>query len=161
MENFILVLLTARQLAESRMPELLVRTSQRHSSIQTDPVFARTFENLKEWSNFKEDVGAILLMLDNETPKHVPPTNLYPLAPCADEVGIRGALETLLFPVIEMLAAHLYIPFAFRSSGSGRSYSYTDMVILDLSAPQGVGERMELSHRVYGSGEAKGGSRGR
>ena len=138
------------------MPELPVRTSQRRSSTQTDPVSPRTSENLKEWPNFKEDVGAILLMLDNETPKYVSPTNFYPLAPCADEVGVRGALETLLFPAVEMLAALLHIPFAFRSGGSGRSYSYTDMVIFDLSAPQDVGEQMELSHRVYGNGEAKG-----
>ncbi|KAG0598088.1 hypothetical protein M758_12G044900 [Ceratodon purpureus] len=94
-------------------------------------------------------------MLDNVRPLCISPSDLYPLAPCANEVGVRGALETLLFPAVEMLVAQLDIPFASRSDGSGRSYSYTDMVILDKSFPQGTGERMELSHRVYGNGEAK------
>ena len=155
MANFTLVPVTARQLAESRTPELPVRTSQRRSSTRTDLVSPRTFANLKEWANFKEDARAILPMLDNVRPLCMSPSDLYPLAPCANEVGVRGALETLLFPAVEMLVAQLDIPFASRSDGSGRSYSYTDMVILDKSFPQGTGERMELSHKVYGNGEAK------
>jgi hypothetical protein len=54
------------------------------------------------------------------------------------------------------MAIQLDIPFRYRSGGSGRSYSHSDLVILDTSVPQGNGEKRELSARVYGNGEAKG-----
>jgi hypothetical protein len=54
----------------------------------------------------------------------------------------------MLFPSIKKLVVGLGYPLRYLSGGSGRSYSYTDLVILDASVPQPGGDRKELSKSV-------------
>jgi hypothetical protein len=149
--------LTAKDLAMAPFPELPARVSQRLSSSRTHAVSPKTFSELKPWANFLADARQLSATLDAQIAEYADPMEcLGPLEPCSDEVGVRGALEHLLFPSIKKLVVGLGCPLRDLSGGSGRSYSYTDLVILDASVPQPQGNRKELSNRVYGNGEAKG-----
>lgn len=148
-------LLTDRKLARCAFPELPQRLSQRRSKSRTQPVNPRTFEVLEEWPNFSSQVATVSNQLDNIIPCKPDPALMWSegLDAASDEIAVRGTLEQILFPQINYLARKLGITLRYKSGGSGRSFSFTDMVVLDISQGQQLNN---LSARVFGNGEAKG-----
>lgn len=151
-------LLTDRELSQCPFPHLPARLSQRRSKSRTQHVAPRTFEGVESWPGFMDGVAGIARRLDNNVASNGNPWKFWRngLQPAADEIAVRGALEQVLFPQINDLALKLGMDFIYDSGGSGRSFSYTDLVIIDKSQSQSSTAPLDLSHRVYGNGEAKG-----
>ncbi|KAI5055998.1 hypothetical protein GOP47_0029519 [Adiantum capillus-veneris] len=150
--------LTDRQLAQAELPVLPGRLSQRRSSSRTVPTAPRSFSSLEEWPNFLQDARMLSNTLDDTAPSHLNVMDVFadaPLESAADEIGVRVAIESVMFPRINKLAAKFNIPWRYVQGGSGRSLSYTDIVIMS-DDPQPTGNRRELSRRIFGNGEVKG-----
>ncbi|EFJ19569.1 hypothetical protein SELMODRAFT_418936 [Selaginella moellendorffii] len=95
--------------------------------------------------------------LDNQAHRNQDPALfIEPLDEPGDEVGIRVPLEGYIFPLTNKLAARLGLAFRYKHNGSGRGFSFSDLLILDSSQGQPAGARKMLSQRVFGNGGAKG-----
>lgn len=147
--------MTDKELARSPLPHLPQRLSQRQSSGRTQAVNARTFKELREWPNFLARASDLSSGLDDVQKRNVNLMSVWRagLQSASDECAIRGCLEQILFPQVNDLAKKLGFTLEYMSGGSGRAFSFTDMVIIDITQSQDL---RNLSARVYGNGEGKG-----
>ena len=100
--------LTTRELAATAFPKLPLRFSQPRSNSRTEPVTPRTFSDLVAWPKFLVEARQHCARLDDQRKVHLNPMDCFgPLDVCRDEVGVRGALENLLFPTISKVVAEL------------------------------------------------------
>ena len=149
-------LFTLKQVVSCPLPLLEARLSPRSSNSKTAPSAARTFTDICPWPEFLIEAGQLEESL-NDT-RHVYNKVCHTHTPglgislAADECEVRGTLVAVLQSINDA-ARILNIGAECVGGGSGRSLSFTDLVVRksgQSSNPQ------HLSALVLGVGEVKG-----
>lgn len=150
-------LVTAQALMRLPLQRLTARISPRSSLSKTRPALPRTFSDVLTWDTFSDGAQQLLLSLDNQIARHrIPSTSCNspddPLEPAADESEVRGHVMHLT-QSINQIAASIGINAACNGGGSGRSASFTDLVVRQRGEPS---DPQRLSAIIWGVGEVKG-----
>ncbi|EIE18322.1 hypothetical protein COCSUDRAFT_60291 [Coccomyxa subellipsoidea C-169] len=151
-------LLTLYEVVTYPVAQLTQRLSPRSSASKTQPSQPRTFSDILPWPDFIAGCMALLGSLDNsERIYNAPSGRILPSAShtvrsAADEAEVRGRVLSLLDSINDV-AEVLGIPVECTSGGSGRSSSFTDLVVrLTGSATNPA----HLSALILAAGEVKG-----
>ena len=139
------------------LPQLTARLSPRSSHSQTRPRYARTFSDVLLWDSFSQGASQLLLSLDDQAARHSIPSiscesPLSPLKQASDEAEVRAHVTNLTHSVNE-IAARIGIPAECVGGGSGRSSSFTDLVVRQTGL---ASDPQHLSAIIWGVGEVKG-----
>ena len=139
------------------LPQLTARLSPRSSHSQTRPRYARTFSDVLLWDSFSQGASQLLLSLDDQAARHSIPSiscesPLSPLKPVSDEAEVRAHVTNLTHSVNE-IAARIGISAECVGGGSGRSSSFTDLVVRQTGL---ASDPQHLSAIIWGVGEVKG-----
>ena len=138
------------------MPLLKKRLSPRKSCSKTRPRLPRTFSDILPWRDFLERSRELFNSLDDTERIYCRPVgNILPgksVLSAADECEVRGRVVSLLDSV-NTTAERLEIPVQCTGGGSGRSMSFTDLVVRPAGAQSNLAD---LSSQILGTGEVKG-----
>ena len=132
------------------------RLSPRKSRSKTQPRLPRTFSDILPWQDFHERSRELFNSLDDIERIYCRPVgNVLPgkiVLSAADECEVRGRVVSLL-DSINTTAETLEIPVQCTGGGSGRSMSFTDLVVRPAGAQSNPAD---LSSQILGTGEVKG-----
>ena len=139
------------------MPLLGKRLSPRKSCSKTRPRLPRTFSDILPWRDFRERSRELFSSLDDTERIYCQPVgNILPgksVPPAADECEVRGHVVVSLLHSVNTTAERLEIPVQCNGGGSGRSMSFTDLVVRPAGAQSNPAD---LSSQILGTGEVKG-----
>ena len=149
-------LFTLKQVVSCPLPVLEARLNPRSSNSKTAPSAARTFTNICPWSEFLIEAGQLEESLDDTRHVYNKVCHTYTpglgISSPADECEGRGALVTVLQSINDA-ARILDIGAECVGGGSGRSLSFTDLIVRKRGQPSNP---QQLSALVLGAGEVKG-----
>ena len=152
-------LLTLRQVADDPPPGLQDRLSPRKSCSNTKATAPRTFSTVEAWPEFLEGSAELYNSLDDSEHKYnkpgllrIDPAKERFWPPAADEAEVRGCVVTFVQSAND-LAELLDIQVECMGGGSGRSTSFTDLVVRRAGL---LSNPASLSSSVLGTGEVKG-----
>lgn len=153
---FFLAGLTLREAVAFPIPLLEKRLSPRKSHSKTQPRLPRTFSDILPWPEFRERSRELFNSLDNTERIYCRPVcDILPgesMKSAADECEVRGRVVSLLDSV-NTTAMRLKVPVECTGGGSGRSMSFTDLVVRPAGAQSNPAD---LSSQILGTGEVKG-----
>ena len=125
------------------LPLLSARITPRLSSSnsRTSPQYPRTFSHVLPWDGFNQGANQLLLSLDDEAAVYrVPRMSCLPgpetLPSAADEASVRGWISSYLAHSWNALAADIGITAQLHGAGSGRSSTFTDLVVRPAGGDQ-------------------------
>ena len=145
-----------REAAAQPLPLLERRLSPRKSRSKTPPRLPRTFSDILPWQDFRERSRDLFNHLDNTA--HIYPKTESRILPggsvlsAAHECEVRGRVVIMLDSVND-IAERLNIPVQCTGGGSGRSMSFTDLVVRPTGAQSNLAD---LSSQILGTVEVKG-----
>jgi len=148
--------LTLREAVALPLPLLEERLSPRASPSKTQQELPRTFGDILPWTRFLEGSRELFNSLDDiEHIGHqlsciVKPSSRYSSA--ASKIKVMSCVFSLLENVSE-IADILKIPVECCGGGSGRSMSFTDLVVRPAGA---CSDPAHVSSQILGTGEVKG-----
>ncbi len=145
-----------KQVVSSPLQQLHARLSPKRSTSKTIPSAPRTFSDILSWPEFVSEACQLEGSLDDAIHQYALPTVTMQAATgissAADESEVRGAIMSFLYSINEA-AKLLGIGVECVGGGSGRSSSFTDLVVRRTGQPTSPSQ---LSLLILGAGEVKG-----
>ena len=140
------------------IPLLRERLSPRGPCSKICARLSRTFSDISHWDGFLEGSRALFNSLDNTKRAYCKPVYSFlpgknSMRPAADECEVRGNVVINLLNTVNETAVLLGIPIECDGGGSGRSMSFTDLVVRPAGAETSLAD---LSSQIFGTGEVKG-----
>ena len=149
-------LFTLKNMLSRPFPLLEARLSPRSSKSKTIPTAARTFSDIQPWPELLSEARQLEDNLDDIMHAYKEISLTYTpglgISSPADECEVRGALITIMHG-INNAAQIIGIGAECVGGGSGRSLSFTDLVVRKRGQPSNP---QHLSALVLGAGEVKG-----
>lgn len=143
-------------MVSSPLQQLHAGLSPRRSTFKTIPSAPRTFSDILSWPEFVSEACQLEDSLDDAIHQYALPTVTMQAATgissAADESEVRGAIMLFLYSTNEA-AKLLGIGVECVGGGSGRSSSFTDLVVRRTGQPTSPSQ---LSLLILGPGEVKG-----
>ena len=139
------------------IPRLEKRISPCKPCSKTGARQPRTFTDILPWQEFAQGSRELFDSLDNTQRLYT--RTVYDIMadksmdPAADEGEVRGLVVIVLLKSVNTAAKRLGIAAQYAGGGSGRSLSFTDLVVRPAGAHS---DSADLSKQILGTGRVKG-----